>query len=62
VRAMKPEKLLKTRLSEALKDSAQQFANEYAKVTLKRDQYLHNLMATNRTCLMNNNINTLLLF
>lgn len=59
---MKPEKLRQTSRTETLKGSVQQFATDYAKVTLKRDQYLHNLMATNRTCLKNNNINTLLLF
>jgi|GEM_PF-3203054 len=58
---MKTRKL-HTPQSEARKELAGKIFVEYRKVSLKSDQYMRNLMATNRNCLKNHNINTLLLF
>ncbi len=59
---MKSEKLLNSLVKLTQKSSENEFDSEYDKVTLKRKIYLRNLMKTNRMCLKNNNINTLLLF
>lgn len=58
---MKPEKLPQMP-AKARKQFAKRIFVEYRKVSLKSDQYMSNLMATNSVCLKNNNINTLLLF
>ncbi|RZJ73504.1 hypothetical protein [Flavobacterium sp.] len=60
--AMKSEKLLNSLADASPKISGGEFENEQEKVLLKRKLYLRNLMNTNRMCLKNNNINTLLLF
>ncbi|NUY81796.1 hypothetical protein HUK80_12885 [Flavobacterium sp. MAH-1] len=59
---MKPEKLHKHDEKAEKETYSKDLFNDYGKVKLRRRQYLTNLMATNKMCLLNNNINTLLLF